>query len=113
MRERKYRAWDKKYKKMYYGDIRIVLAFPDEHIEIMDFIGSNDKNNVEIWEGDVVEGILNSTSFPIMGVIEYDEFWSAFGISNDAGFTMLFKISDIKITGDKFQNPELLNRGPD
>ena len=35
MREIKFRAWDKKFKNMYLGDIKMALAYPNEDIEIM------------------------------------------------------------------------------
>jgi len=55
MRELKFRAFDKKYKTMYYGDIEMTLSYPHEDIEIMQFTGLIDKDGRGIYEGDVVE----------------------------------------------------------
>ena len=51
MREIKFRVFDKKYHKMYYGgDIKTALAFPQEDCEIMQYTGLKDKNGKEVFE---------------------------------------------------------------
>jgi uncharacterized phage protein (TIGR01671 family) len=70
MRPIKFRAWDKKFKKMYEGDIRIVLAFPNDDVEIMQFTGLLDKNGREIYEGDVVK-FTSNTDCDYDGVVEF------------------------------------------
>lgn len=89
MRENKFRAWDKKGKKMFivrelrffktgeldvvivdysnYGD-EIVRALND--VDLIQYTGLKDKSGKEIWEGDIVKCKLSSTQ-RYKGIIQF------------------------------------------
>ena len=112
MREIKFRAWDKDIPGWVEGindsdALRLAIAFP-KSVTTIQYVGRKDKNGIEIYTGYFIKGMLDNPSVPTMGEVAYDAYWSAFGNRNLAGFTFLYKIRNIEIIGNKFENPELL-----
>jgi len=108
----KFRVWDKKYKQMYEGDIRVALAYPDEDVTIMQSTGRTDINKKVIWGGSIVQGKLSFEGgvLPTMGVVEYCSNVCAFGLRNEGGLTLFHNhiLSSFEVIGDIYRSPELL-----
>jgi hypothetical protein len=62
MREIKFRAWDTKRKQMFFFEIEDTISIG--YLKIMQFTGLQDKNGVDIYEGDKIE-LDNNWSFVI------------------------------------------------
>lgn len=127
MREIKFRVWDKNNKKMIYG-ITNMRKIWDETIEdllnnSMQYIGLKDKNNKEIFEGDIViQEIWNggndyeevSRTDIFKGIIIYEV--NGFGIQTKGCKERETEISVLKndkfittkIIGNIYENKELV-----
>ena len=127
MREIKFRAWNKLYKRMieFVGAINFLdgkvfdasnLYSRDlKYIDLMQYTGLRDKNGKEIYEGDIIsadfdgEGMLfevawnnNAMAWDIKdknGVFYFDIY------ENGSPFKFL---KNIKVIGNIYENPELL-----
>jgi hypothetical protein len=124
MREIKFRAWLKEHKSMkdvmeididnqtiffyWFGDY-------DGHfenfnkIDLMQYTGLKDKNNKEIYEGDIVKLRANHG----IGVVKYYDEWGAFVVEYVkskplAVLGMHYYKEDIEILGNIYENPELM-----
>lgn len=124
MREIKFRAWLKEHKSMkdvmeididnqtifyyWFGD-------HDGHfenfnkIDLMQYTGLKDKNNKEIYEGDIVKLRANHG----IGVVKYYDEWGAFVVEYVkskplAVLGMHYYKEDIEILGNIYENPELM-----
>ena len=119
MREIKFRAWDKLNKEMFnveimdfqerkvYKDTVSYRKFND--IELMQYTGLKDKNNKEIYEGDIVKLRANHG----IGVVKYYDEWGAFVVESvkfkpSVVLGISYYKEEIEILGNIYENPELL-----
>ena len=116
MREIKFRVWDKLNKEMFnveimdfqkrqvYKDTVSYRKFED--IELMQYTGLKDKNNKEIYEGDIVtlHNRKYKVTFNTEGarfVLRYDEFELDIIFINHNNKRM-------EVIGNIYENPELM-----
>lgn len=124
MREIKFRAWHKEkkiisevlgidilHKEIFFsnGDVDYCEISDFKYIELMQYTGLKDKNEKEIYEGDIVKLRANHG----IGVIKYSDEWGAFVIEYIkprplAVLGMNYYKEDIEILGNIYENPELL-----
>jgi len=109
MREIKFKAWDKKYKKMYHGgDIRIALAFPDEDIEFMQYTGLKDKNGKEGYHHSLIKHEFRNQGNPIEIIWDDGSWKGRYCGSRFSGFALnQWEMSQAEIIGNLYDNPEL------
>lgn len=136
MRDIKFRMWSKEYKTMYINEMLIsasqgmikaanyamehfdyemnkvlplglYLPLTDEDAEFMQYTGLKDKNNKEIYEGDILKGINYDINRPkeFIGTVEYN--WNRF-IVNAKGFPLYDINTTLEVIGNIYENPELL-----
>lgn len=165
MREIKFRAWDKKeklmipsigltdygtpfilnsvYQERIGGNIRkqnaACLAFDKDEVELMQFTGLSDKNGKDIYEGDVLIGILREQkdkegkyAYEIKDYVQWrNGGFKVLGKDMQRGYTKdnnrlyqfmwhdsgnfvntrgwYYQIDEIEVVGNIYENPELLN----
>lgn len=122
----KFRGWHKELEQMIYGKevcghieyttnlidaLNTMLNEDDYDIEVMQSTGLKDKNGVEIFEGDICEWHIPDMGKPepdamirYVSVVEYRR-----GSFNLSGY-LFPNVRLIKIIGNIYENPELLEQ---
>jgi len=142
MREIKFRAWESKLTYMHddvfvYGSGNVytsaskTFGTPNTEIEykddmiVMQFTGLQDRNGVDIYEGDILcfqmtakggLGLENDGIDKIVGPVEFGEFNPDCSVLSDyigfhvSGRSLKYKLSEknCRVIGNIHQNPELL-----
>jgi len=112
----KYRIWDKRNKKMIYKPMWIAfntktIGFGDggtisfDDVVIYPYVGN--KQNIDLFVGDIIEGNLIKYHLPTMGEVIYCPEYSAYANKNEGGKTLLFEIDSIKVVGNVHENKDL------
>ena len=120
-REIKFRAWDRKDKKLYgpesIYDIVAGWDFIDlaDNQILMQYTGLKDKNGKEIYEGDIVTLPIPETDYKTRETGEV-VFWDVSGsweIMHD-GFRSLYakESNQLEVIGNIYENPDLLAKDP-
>ena len=114
-REIKFRAWDKKEKKMIFDGLEdeTIFSFPyrdlSNNLILMQFTGLLDKNGKEIYEGDIVNYDNKSFHNGLNGLVEW--VGSGFYIAKHIPiFKIVEKFKDFEVIGNIYENPELLKK---
>ncbi len=132
MREIKFKAWNKKTKKMIDLHTMTPLALhPDclemkgvflpfhEDLELMQFTGLLDRNGKEIWEGYILREIpeLSEEEYQKrIGQVVYEPRITSFMVLTDGGYCHLNtgdwgrgdRLKFTEVVGNIYENPELL-----
>ena len=118
MRDIKFRCWydNKMYKVVdidfAYEKINLfgadIINFKDG--KLMQYTGLKDKNGKEIYEGDVIKGLVISLdqkrTFIIIGVVKYKEY--GFYLETREGTYAITDFEESEVIGNIYDNPELL-----
>ena len=118
MREIKFRAWNASERKMttpfaWVNDSNLLstcMCSAPTH-ELMQFTGMQDKNGVQIYEGDVVSDHVG------IGVVEYSEKRASFRVNYGDGLCKWFidynlkgELESIEVIGNIHQHAHLLEQ---
>ncbi len=105
-REIKFRFYSKLLKHFVIPNDNIIAgAFKDENMIVMQYVGLKDKNGKEIYEGDIFKGTWNNIA------VEWIECDACFGFTEENDWRTFTRsdLSEMKIIGNIYSNPELLN----
>ncbi len=133
-RERSFRAWDKKERRMVYdvgvyagtviqsyehpfNGMKILGHAFSQHLIPMDFVGHEDKNGKKIWEGDIVQ--YDEPGFSKVTSYFYEVFWdkdrcgfSPFSRDDGCGCcsSVLVSPEEVVVIGNIYENVDLIPR---
>ena len=105
MREKKFRAWDKRFKNMSFGSGALLLRISEQDFsEPMQCTGLKDKNKIEIYERDILKGTGIDNSIRV---------WEALGLENFYHWQetedLIDENNDIEIIGNIYESKHLLD----
>lgn len=121
MRELKFRAWDKKFKKMYFKGLMLCVdgdlgfdprvfkkgKYAPLEMELMQFTGLHDRKGKEIYEGDILKKHTPSNWIPEGNVVvKYSG--NGFWCESKSGGNFFPDVDYVEIIGNIYENPELL-----
>lgn len=118
MREIKFRAWDKINKEMFnvesinfqerrvYRDVVSYRDFND--IELIQYTGLKDKNEKEIYEGDILSNGNNEKPYKV--IFENGSYRAEFeGDFDEYSFDLIDIVAQgCEVVGNIYENPELM-----
>lgn len=108
----KFRVWNTKLKKFFTqeDDQRIDLSLhyweTTKHVEYpQQFTGLKDKNDKEIYDGDVINFYYNDRYLTL--AVEWNDSWLCFGVNFNGELLYLNQLDEIEIFGNIYEKPEL------
>lgn len=87
-----------------------VLRPQDESAVLMQYTNLKDKNGTEIYEDDVIKGVVDMIDLPIRAKIVFEQGY--FGVLSPVSTESLplYGINNIEVIGNIWENPELLQQ---
>lgn len=130
MRDIKFRGKDILHKSWQYGSLakdepkKAYYIIDNEYGRGIDvdentigqYTGLKDRNQVEIYEGDIVELKANNGCCEMIGIIIYDEYDLAFELKDIEEGTqecLWYTEQELEIIGNIYDNPDLLEKESD
>ncbi|MGO5072370.1 YopX family protein [Clostridium sporogenes] len=121
MREIKFRAWDKIDEKIReitlidfeYKKVKLLNDYTGEsylrdfeEVILLEYTGLKDKNNKEIYEGDIVKIVSKVTGLFTKGKVVQG--YGCFLVQYDWNTHLLCEFHNIEVIGNIYANPELV-----